>query len=77
VGLLRVDGRAAARHATREFGGEGWHNNHHRFAASARQGFFAGEIDLSYRMLRLLERIGLVRNLRPVPAAVIAEGRGR
>jgi len=57
--------------------GEGWHNNHHRFAASARQGFFAGEIDLSYRILRLLERAGLVRNLRPVPAAILAEGRGR
>ena len=57
--------------------GEGWHNNHHRFAAAARQGFFAGEIDLSYRMLRALERLGLVRNLRPVPAAVLAEGRDR
>ena len=57
--------------------GEGWHNNHHRFAASARQGFFAGEIDLSYQMLRLLERLGLVRNLRPVPAAILAEGRSR
>ncbi len=57
--------------------GEGWHNNHHRFAASARQGFFAGEIDLSYRILRALEWIGLVRNLRPVPAAVLAEARGR
>ncbi len=57
--------------------GEGWHNNHHRFAASARQGFFAGEIDLSYRILRGLERMGLVRNLRPVPAVILAEGRGR
>ncbi len=55
--------------------GEGWHNNHHRYAASARQGFFAGEFDLSYYILRVLERIGLVRNLRPVPAAVIEEGR--
>ena len=57
--------------------GEGWHNNHHRFAASARQGFFAGETDVSYRLLRALERIGLVRNLRPVPAAILAEGLGR
>jgi stearoyl-CoA desaturase (delta-9 desaturase) len=57
--------------------GEGWHNNHHRYAAAARQGFFAGEIDLSYRMLRLLERAGLVRNLRAVPPAILAEGRGR
>lgn len=57
--------------------GEGWHNNHHRFAAAARQGFFAGEVDLSYRMLRALERRGLVRNLRPVPDTVLAEGRDR
>ncbi len=57
--------------------GEGWHNNHHRFAASARQGFFDGEIDLSYRVLRVLERLGVVRNLRDVPAAILAEGAPR
>ena len=56
--------------------GEGWHNNHHRYAASARQGFFDGEADASYRLLRALERIGLVRNLRAVPAAILAEGSG-
>lgn len=54
--------------------GEGWHNNHHRYAASARQGFFDGETDASYVVLGWLERIGLVRNLRSVPQAVLAEG---
>ena len=57
--------------------GEGWHNNHHRFAGAARQGFFPGEIDLTYGLLKLLEKLGLVWDLRPVPAAVLEEGRSR
>ncbi len=47
--------------------GEGWHNNHHHFPGSARQGFHWWEIDLSYYGLRLLAAIGLVWDLRPVP----------
>lgn len=54
--------------------GEGWHNNHHRYAISARQGFFRGEADLSFRILALLSRVGVVRDLRPVPAEVLREG---
>jgi len=50
--------------------GEGWHNNHHHFPGSARQGFFWWEIDLTYYGLRLLAALGLVRDLRPVPAAM-------
>ena len=50
--------------------GEGWHNNHHRYPACARQGFFWWEIDLSYVGLRLLSLTGLVRDLRGVPAEV-------
>jgi len=57
--------------------GEGWHNNHHRYAASARQGFFWWEIDLTYYGLRLLALLGLIRDLRPVPARVLAEAPGR
>ena len=52
--------------------GEGWHNNHHRFPAAARQGFFWWELDLSFLGLRLLAMLGLVRDLRPVPAHVLA-----
>lgn len=48
--------------------GEGWHNNHHRFQRTARQGFYWWEIDVTYWGLRLLERIGLIWNLRRVPA---------
>lgn len=50
--------------------GEGWHNNHHRYPGAARQGFFWWEVDLSWYGLRLLAAFGIVRDLRPVPAAV-------
>ncbi|MCB9915062.1 MAG: acyl-CoA desaturase [Planctomycetes bacterium] len=54
--------------------GEGWHNNHHRYPASARQGFAWWGLDLSYVALRALAVLGVVRGLRPVPARVLAEG---
>ena len=50
--------------------GEGWHNNHHFFPGSARQGFFKGEYDLTYTVLRMMSFFGLVSELRPVPAWV-------
>lgn len=50
--------------------GEGWHNNHHRYPAAARQGFRWWEIDLTYYGLRALAFAGLVWALRPVPAAI-------
>jgi len=50
--------------------GEGWHNNHHHFPGSARQGFHWWEIDFTYYALRLLAAAGLIRDLRPVPARV-------
>ena len=50
--------------------GEGWHNNHHFFPGSARQGFRWWEIDLTYYGLRTLALLGVVRDLRPVPAWV-------
>ncbi len=55
--------------------GEGWHNNHHHYPASARQGFYWWEIDLTYYVLRGLAAVGLIWDLRPVPARVLAEGR--
>lgn len=57
--------------------GEGWHNNHHRFAASARQGFYWWEIDLTYYLLLGLRQLGIVTDLKPVPSKVLAEGRAR
>jgi len=50
--------------------GEGWHNNHHRYPAAARQGFFWWEPDLTWYGLRLLAALGIVRALRPVPGAI-------
>lgn len=55
--------------------GEGWHNNHHFFPGTARQGFRWWEIDLSWYGLRLLAVFGLVRELKPVPAWVLARAR--
>jgi len=55
--------------------GEGWHNNHHRYAGSARQGFYWWQVDISYYLLRLLAALGLVWDLKGVPAPVLEEGR--
>jgi len=50
--------------------GEGWHNNHHHYPGAARQGFYWWEIDLTYYVLRLLAALGLVWDLKPVPASI-------
>jgi stearoyl-CoA desaturase (delta-9 desaturase) len=50
--------------------GEGWHNNHHYYPRAARQGFYWWEIDLTWYGLRLLAALGLIWDLRAVPAAV-------
>jgi stearoyl-CoA desaturase (delta-9 desaturase) len=50
--------------------GEGWHNNHHFYPGSARQGFRAREVDLTWYGLWLLARTGLIWDLKPVPAWV-------
>lgn len=54
--------------------GEGWHNNHHRYPGAARQGFFWWEIDLTYYGLVVLSWLGVISNLRPVPARVLRSG---
>ena len=53
--------------------GEGWHNNHHRYQSSARQGFYWWEIDISYYIIRLMGAVGLVWDIRGVPAKVYDE----
>jgi len=57
--------------------GEGWHNNHHRYMGSVRQGFYWWEIDVTYAVLRILAWCGVIWDMRGVPAAVLAEGRAR
>jgi stearoyl-CoA desaturase (delta-9 desaturase) len=51
--------------------GEGWHNNHHAYQASARQGFHWYEIDLTYYVLIVLSWLGIVRDLKMPPAQVL------
>jgi stearoyl-CoA desaturase (delta-9 desaturase) len=49
--------------------GEGWHNNHHHYQASARQGFRWWEWDPTYYVLWSLSKVGIVRDLKqPTPA---------
>ncbi len=55
--------------------GEGWHNNHHHYMGSVRQGFYWWEIDVTYYILKALSLVGIVWDLRPVPEAILEEGR--
>lgn len=55
--------------------GEGWHNNHHRCMNSTRQGFYWWEIDITYYILRGLQFVGLIWDVRTPPESVYAEAR--
>ncbi len=57
--------------------GEGWHNNHHHYQRSVRQGFFWWELDPTYWVLRALAALGLVWDLHGPPPAVLAGGERR
>ncbi len=57
--------------------GEGWHNNHHRFPVSARQGFYWWELDISYYILKLMSKLGMIWDLNPVPARILEEGKAQ
>ncbi len=54
--------------------GEGWHNNHHFFPASARQGFYWWELDISYYLICLMGRLRLVRDIKTVPERRLKQG---
>lgn len=54
--------------------GEGWHNNHHYYPASARQGFFWYEVDLTYYILKLMAWMGIIWDLKPVPSYIKEKG---
>ncbi|MET0331179.1 MAG: fatty acid desaturase [Dyella sp.] len=55
--------------------GEGWHNNHHFFPGSSRQGFRWWEVDLTWYGLKLMSALGLVHGLKPLPAWVLTRVR--
>jgi stearoyl-CoA desaturase (delta-9 desaturase) len=43
--------------------GEGWHNNHHAYPRSARHGLTWKEIDVNWIQIRILEKLGLVKDV--------------
>ncbi|MBE9180917.1 acyl-CoA desaturase [Oculatella sp. LEGE 06141] len=50
--------------------GEGWHNNHHYYPASERQGFYWWEIDVAHYILKVLAWLGLVWDLKAPPKTI-------
>lgn len=53
--------------------GEGWHNNHHYYMNSVRQGFRWWQIDITYYTLKMMSWVGLVWDLKVPPPEVIHE----
>jgi stearoyl-CoA desaturase (delta-9 desaturase) len=53
--------------------GEGWHNNHHFYPSSAAQGFRWWQVDASFYLLWLGEKIGVVKGLRRAPSLAVTE----
>lgn len=53
--------------------GEGWHNNHHYYPGSARQGFVWWELDITFYVLKIMSWCGLVWDLKPIPIEVQKE----
>ena len=51
--------------------GEGWHNNHHYFMSSTRQGFRWYEWDPTYYILKMLSWVGIVWDLKQPPKHVL------
>jgi stearoyl-CoA desaturase (delta-9 desaturase) len=44
--------------------GEAWHNNHLAYPGSAKIGLYSGQSDWGYRLIQMLERLGLAWNVR-------------
>lgn len=55
--------------------GEGWHNNHHAYQRSTRQGFRWYEIDITYYVLKALSWTGFVWDLGEPPAEIVRNER--
>ena len=43
--------------------GEGWHNNHHAYPRSARHGLTWKEFDVNWVQIRILEKLGLLKDV--------------
>lgn len=48
-----------------------WHNNHHHYRLSVRQGFFWWQVDVTYYLLVGLKHMGFAWDLRPVPVRAL------
>ncbi len=58
--------------------GEGWHNNHHAFPGSVRFGLNPREFDMTFQVARLLQAVGLIRDLaipQIVPVSQVEESK--
>ena len=55
--------------------GEGWHNNHHAYQSSTRQGFRWWEVDGTYYILMALSWLGVVWDLKAPPTRVLRNER--
>lgn len=56
--------------------GEGWHNNHHAFPASARHGLRWWQVDVSYLVIWAMSKVGLASDVRvPAPERIAAKRR--
>jgi stearoyl-CoA desaturase (delta-9 desaturase) len=56
--------------------GGGYHNNHHRHAAVARAGFAWYELDFCYYVLRGLQGLGIISQMKSqVPREILEEGK--
>ncbi|MBS2032732.1 MAG: acyl-CoA desaturase [Deltaproteobacteria bacterium] len=51
--------------------GEGWHNNHHHYQSTANQGWHWWQLDVSYYIIRILQALGLVWDVRTPPRHVV------
>ena len=54
--------------------GEGWHNHHHHYPLAARHGWTRWELDPTWWLLLVLEKLGLIWQLREVPERVLPQG---
>lgn len=48
--------------------GEGWHANHHVFPSSAKHGLLPDQFDAVWKIIRLFERLKIIKNVR-IPTA--------
>jgi stearoyl-CoA desaturase (Delta-9 desaturase) len=53
--------------------GEGWHNNHHRYQRSARNGFYWWEFDPTYYVIRVMGWMRLAWDIQAVPDRIYRE----